>query len=230
MKELSKTIEAWIRNHNGERPPASRIFRKHDIKEHVIKDVQLTVGSGSGWVRRFQINDQWMAWLIEDKKGGCMLAKPAMKFSGSGFQAWLGGDLGFTPAPYAHVVKPANRPMILDSELIDSEDDGSEVDDANTGRSSRIGSCSDRFRELKIFQPARRNYKAYPESRELGYPSTIQCLTYCHHLLDRRTTYISNHMLPSAARPSGVPVQLPHLLQALCHYQHGHQPHVLLMP
>lgn len=80
-----------------------------------------------------------------------MLAKPTMKHCRSGFQAWLGGDRGFTPAPVAHIVKPANRPMILDSELIDSEDDGSEGDDVNTGRSSRSGSCSNRFRELKIF-------------------------------------------------------------------------------
>lgn len=145
MKELSKIIEAWIRSHHGERPPASLVFRKPDIKEHVIKDAQLTVGSGSGWVRRFQINYQWMAWMIEDKNGGCMLAKPTMKNCRSGFQAWLGGDRGFTPTPVAHIVKRENQPKIMDSELIDSEDDRSEGDDMNIGRSSRSWSCSNRF-------------------------------------------------------------------------------------
>lgn len=140
VKELIKKIEAWICDHGGERPPASLVYRKPDIKEHVIKEVQLTIGPGSGWVRRFQINNQWMAWMIEDKNGRCMLAKPTMKHCNSGFQAWLGGDRGFTSATVARLVKPANPSKTLGSELIDSEDDGSEGDDV-FGRSSRNGSC-----------------------------------------------------------------------------------------
>lgn len=150
-KELAKTIEAWIGDHHGERPPASLVYRKSDIKEHIVKEVRLTIGSGPGWVRRFQINNQWMAWMIEDKDGRCMLAKPAMNHCNNGFRAWLGGDRGFTPAAIAHLSKPANRTKIVGSELIDSEDDGSERDDVNTGKSSRNWLCSNRSKEIKNY-------------------------------------------------------------------------------
>ena len=77
--------------------------------------------------------------MIEDKNGSCMLAKPRTKYKygSDGFQAWLGGEFGFTPAAVAYPIKPENRSTKLGNKSHASEDDGSEGSVVDTSGSSR---------------------------------------------------------------------------------------------
>ena len=140
IEELIKTLVIWMADHNGERPPASLVYRLSSVNNQFPHKVQLSMGSKVAQARRFQIDKKWMAWVIEDSNGNCILAKPQGNSHGGwqGFQAWLGGERGFTAANFARTIMPAKRVAVSSDEHSGSDDDAADRKSTSISRSLRF--------------------------------------------------------------------------------------------
>ena len=90
LKELIGELRRWRVEHDGQVPPGASKTCNSKESDTAIRRVM--IGREPAKIRRVQIDDEYIGWVLKGRDGTKILVKPY----GSNWKGWLGGDRGFS--------------------------------------------------------------------------------------------------------------------------------------
>ncbi|KAL8760788.1 MAG: hypothetical protein Q9184_003047 [Pyrenodesmia sp. 2 TL-2023] len=113
-KELAAMVKAWIDDHPMHRFGEVGGYSRHVLETQFACEATLMATGERVWIVRLGILDQYLGLLLEMPDGSYMLVRERRvrkkEYSGTIYQPWLGGDLGFSEEVIAnHGVIPRKK-------------------------------------------------------------------------------------------------------------------------
>ena len=121
--ELVEALGLWIGNNNGDVPTGLRVGSNTVVTNYVARNLIFTGTSEVVVVDLLLVNKTTMGFVLRAEDGSCMLVRPAKGNNSQwrGYNAWLGGDSGFTEAIMASPNGDYHKPSKLTENAIFSE-------------------------------------------------------------------------------------------------------------